>query len=57
MRQWERLVELLSVAGETDIKFLDARVSTAQQAVVANAAFISGNLAIMSNAWHRDELP
>ncbi len=52
MRQWERLVETLQCAGDVTIDFVESRPETPDLVFTANAALISGNLAIMSSFRH-----
>lgn len=56
MRQWERLVELLGVAGEVTIDRVEPQAGGVGQSFTSDVALICGNLAIMSNSRHRSEL-
>jgi N-dimethylarginine dimethylaminohydrolase len=56
LRQWQRLVELLGVAGDVTIECIEPHATNDDRAFTGKAALISGNLAIMSNAWHRNAL-
>lgn len=56
LRQWERLVELLGVAGDVAIECVEPHATSNDRAFTGKAALICGNLAIMSNAWHRNDL-
>jgi len=48
-RQWERLVETLQCAGDAHIELLESRPGVPDLVFTANAALISGRLAIMSS--------
>jgi N-dimethylarginine dimethylaminohydrolase len=52
MRQWERLVETLQCAGDVTIERIESRPGMPDLVFTANAALISGNLAIMSSFRH-----
>jgi N-dimethylarginine dimethylaminohydrolase len=52
MRQWERLVETLHCAGDVSIELLESRPDVPDLVFTANAALISGKLAIMSSFRH-----
>jgi N-dimethylarginine dimethylaminohydrolase len=52
MRQWDRLVETLHCAGDVEIVRVEARPGVPDMVFTANAALISGNLAIMSSFRH-----
>lgn len=51
-RQWERLVELLSVAGDVTIEMMEPRSESPDQVFTANAGLICDSLAIMSTFRH-----
>jgi N-dimethylarginine dimethylaminohydrolase len=51
-RQWERLVETLQCAGDVSIELVESRPNMPDLVFTANAALISGNLAIMSSFRH-----
>ena len=51
-RQWERLVETLRCAGDARIELLEAQPGLPDLVFTANAALISGGLAIMSSFRH-----
>ncbi len=55
MRQWERLVELLGVAGDVSIECIDSQASSLDQVSTADTALICGNLAVMSSSRDRNE--
>ncbi len=52
VRQWERFVEVLECAGEVRIESLEPRPGVPDLVFTANAALISGRLAIMSSFRH-----
>jgi len=52
IRQWERLVETLRCAGDADVVTLEPRPGLPDMVFTANAALISGQLAIMSTFRH-----
>jgi N-dimethylarginine dimethylaminohydrolase len=54
VRQWERLVEILECAGEVGIELLEPRPGVPDLVFTANAALISGRLAIMSSFRHAE---
>jgi len=51
-RQWERLVETLQCAGNAEIVYVQSRPGVPDMVFTANAALISGNLAILSSFRH-----
>ncbi len=51
-RQWERLVETLECAGDVRIERMEPRPGVPDLVFTANAALISGGLAIMSSFRH-----
>jgi N-dimethylarginine dimethylaminohydrolase len=55
LRQWERLVELLCVAGDVQVERVDLPSESLEQAFAGNTALICGNLAIMSSVRRRSE--
>jgi N-dimethylarginine dimethylaminohydrolase len=55
LRQWERLVELLGVAGEVSIERIEPAARGPHGAATAHAALVCGNLAIMSSRGQRSE--
>jgi N-dimethylarginine dimethylaminohydrolase len=52
VRQWDRLVETLHCAGDVSIELVESRPDVPDLVFTANAALISGNLAIMSSFRH-----
>jgi N-dimethylarginine dimethylaminohydrolase len=52
MRQWDRLVETLHCAGDVHIETIEARPGVPDLVFTANAALVSGNLAIVSTFRH-----
>jgi N-dimethylarginine dimethylaminohydrolase len=52
VRQWERLVETLQCAGDVRIETIEARPGIPDLVFTANAALVSGNLAIISTFRH-----
>jgi N-dimethylarginine dimethylaminohydrolase len=52
MRQWERLVETLQCAGDVRIETVESPAGVPDLVFTANAALISGNLAIISTFRH-----
>jgi N-dimethylarginine dimethylaminohydrolase len=55
-RQWERLVELMGVAGDVRIEQVEPQAGGVAQSFTSDIALICGSLAIMSNSRHRSEL-
>lgn len=51
-RQWDRLVETLGVAGDVTVECLEAAADVPDLVFTANAALITGNLAVMSSFRH-----
>ncbi len=51
-RQWERLVETLSCAGDVHVEYVEAQPHVPDLVFTANAALISGGLAIMASFRH-----
>jgi N-dimethylarginine dimethylaminohydrolase len=51
-RQWERLVETLHCAGNAEIVYMQSPPGVPDMVFTANAALISGNLAILSSFRH-----
>ena len=51
-RQWERLVETLQVAADVSIELVDPRPGVPDLVFTANAALMSGKLAILSSFRH-----
>ena len=51
-RQWERLVEVLGCAADVEIATIDPKPGVPDLVFTANAALISGGLAIMSSFRH-----
>ena len=51
-RQWDRLVETLGVAGDCVVECLEPAADVPDLVFTANAALITGNLAIMSSFRH-----
>ena len=51
-RQWERLVEVLRCAGDVTIECIESQSGVPDLVFTANAALISGKLAIMSSFRH-----
>ena len=52
MRQWERLVEILQCAGDVAIECVEAPTGLPDMVFTANAALVSGGLAIVSSFRH-----
>ena len=52
MRQWDRLVEILQCAGDVSIERIDAPGGLPDMVFTANAALVSGGLAIVSSFRH-----
>jgi N-dimethylarginine dimethylaminohydrolase len=52
MRQWDRLVETLHCAGDVRIETIEGRPGMPDLVFTANAALVSGNLAIVSSFRH-----
>lgn len=52
VRQWDRLVETLACAGDVRIETIDAPPGVPDIVFTANAALVSGNLAIISTFRH-----
>jgi N-dimethylarginine dimethylaminohydrolase len=52
VRQWERFVEVLQCAGDVRIELVEPRPGVPDLVFTANAALISGRLAIMSSFRH-----
>ncbi|GAC1396069.1 MAG: hypothetical protein NVS2B8_19460 [Vulcanimicrobiaceae bacterium] len=51
-RQWDRLVEILRCAGDVSIDFVEASSGAPDMVFTANAALVSGKLAIVSSFRH-----
>ncbi len=51
-RQWDRLVEILQCAGDVTIELVDAPSGVPDMVFTANAALVSGGLAIVSSFRH-----
>jgi N-dimethylarginine dimethylaminohydrolase len=51
-RQWDRLVEVLHCAGDVEIECIEPRPDVPDLVFTANAALVSGKLAIVSTFRH-----
>src|SRR5271165_5317528 len=52
VRQWERFVEVLECAGDVTVELIEPRPGIPDLVFTANAALISGRLAILSSFRH-----
>lgn len=51
-RQWERLVEVLKLAGDVDIRLVEPAPELPDLVFTANAALVNGDLAVVSSFRH-----